>query len=196
VDATAKETQRFFDILTCSPILGLLNDIVPDPEADEPTKRFYLMLRGDPSPAKKDTLNACLVFYAQALKKVGHSEVQPGSHPVAEVAMAEYQPNTLEKIHKQLFAEFRQNSIYIQQRDFKHYGSGSYKAYWKTRMAATVAMTTVAFQIVLHMTSTRNGNYATRPTHLYRRMTDHACTRMSARTPAIGDDAGPHTSLL
>jgi hypothetical protein len=31
---------------------------------------------------------------------------------------------------------------------------------------------------------------------LYRRMTDHACTRMSARTPAIGDDAGPHTSLL
>jgi hypothetical protein len=31
---------------------------------------------------------------------------------------------------------------------------------------------------------------------VYRRMTDHACTRMSARTPAIGDDACPHTSLL
>jgi hypothetical protein len=54
VDATAKETQRFFDILTCSPILGVLTDYAPDPEADEPTKRFYLMLRGDPSPAKKE----------------------------------------------------------------------------------------------------------------------------------------------
>jgi hypothetical protein len=138
VNATAKEIERFFAILSCSPILGMLTTLVDDPEANDPTKRFYLMLRGDPSPAKKDTLNACLVFYAQALKKVDSSDVQAGSHDLMEVAMSEYQPNTLEKIHKQLFAEFRRNSIYIQQRDFKHYGAGSYKAYWKTRMAATV----------------------------------------------------------
>jgi hypothetical protein len=82
-------------------------------------------------------LHTCLVFYAQALKKVGSSDVQLGSHDLKEVAMSEYQPNTLEKIHKQLFAEFQKNSIYLQQRDFKQYGAGSYKAYWKTRMAAT-----------------------------------------------------------
>jgi hypothetical protein len=45
-------------------------------------------------------LNACLVFYAQALKKVDSSDVQTGSHDLMEVAMSEYQPNTLEKIHK------------------------------------------------------------------------------------------------
>ncbi len=107
VNATAKEIERFFAILSCSPILGMLTNLVNDPEANDPTKRFYLMLRGDPSPAKKDTLNACLVFYAQALKKVGSSsDVQPGSHDLMEVAMSEYQPNTLEKIHKQLFAKF------------------------------------------------------------------------------------------
>jgi hypothetical protein len=138
VNTTAREVARFFDILSCSPILGVLTDSVDDPEANDPTKRFYLMLRGDASPAKKATLNACLVFYAQALKKVGSSDVQLGSHDLKEVAMSEYQPNTLEKIHKQLFAEFRRNSIYLQQRDFKHFGAGSYKAYWKTRMAATV----------------------------------------------------------
>ncbi len=88
--------------------------------------------------ASTSTTNSNCTTTNEALKKVGSSDVQLGSHDLMEVAMSDYQPNTLEKIHKQLFAKFRCNSIYIQQRDFKHRGACSYKAYRKMWMAATV----------------------------------------------------------
>ena len=49
-----------------------------------------------------------------------------------------YQPNMLNKIHKQLFAKFQRNGILLQQKDYNSYGAGSYKAYWKTSFAETV----------------------------------------------------------
>jgi hypothetical protein len=138
MNATSKLIDRFFRILSCSPLLGLMAADVLDPESVNPTKRFYLLLRGDPSPSKKDTLNGALVFFAQALRKLDTTEVKPGTHSIQEVANTMYQPNTLEKIHKQLFAEFRRNGILLQQKDYNSYGAGSYKAYWKSLFAETV----------------------------------------------------------
>lgn len=139
MNATSKLMERFFRILACSALLGLLADDALDAESVLPTKRFYLLLRGDPSPSKKDTLNGALVFFAQALRKIDASQVSPGTHTTVEVANTMYQPNTLEKIHKQLFAEFRRNGILLQQKDYTNYGTGSYKAYWKTVFAETVS---------------------------------------------------------
>jgi hypothetical protein len=138
MNATSKLVEQFFRILSCSPLLGLLADDMVDPEPFNPKKHFYFLLRGDPSPSKKDTLNGGLVFFTQALRKLATTDIKPGTHSIKEVAATMYQPNMLEKIHKQLFAEFRRNGILIQQKDYNNYGSGSYKAYWKSLFAETV----------------------------------------------------------
>ena len=53
MNTTAKLTERFFAILSCSPLIGIMANDVEDPEAVTVTKHFYLLLRGDPTASKK-----------------------------------------------------------------------------------------------------------------------------------------------
>jgi hypothetical protein len=110
-----------------------LTEIAPDPSIpSKTTRRFFIMLRGNMTRAKKMVLNYALLCYSRSLVKkefIGEDLSDP-----AVFALAQYQPNTLETHFKVLFSVFKKEQIHYQmQKDFN--GPGDFHAYWKDTMA-------------------------------------------------------------
>jgi hypothetical protein len=110
-----------------------LTEIISDPLIpSKATRRFYVMLRGEMTPAKKLVLNYALLCYSQSLVKSEYIGTDLSDPKV--FAMAQYQPNTLETHFKVLFSVFKKEQIHYQmQKDFN--GPGDFHAYWKDAMA-------------------------------------------------------------
>jgi hypothetical protein len=124
---------RFFIVLQKHDKFKTLTEMMADPTIpSKQVRRFYVMLRGVMTPAKKMALNYGLLCYSQSLVKkefIGRDLSDPKAF-----ADAQCQPNTLETHFKVLFSVFKSEQIHCQlQKDFN--GPGDFQACWKHAMA-------------------------------------------------------------
>ena len=134
--ATQRLSERFFNTLRNHPSsnISTLADMVEDPETGLQVYRFYLLIGGNPTQAKKILLNAVLKLFAMYLRRKDYDDKDIDTLDDVELAKSELQSTTLSTYFKRLFAEFKRNGILITQADFTNF-KDSYSSDLSNRMA-------------------------------------------------------------
>lgn len=134
----ARSFQSYIDALASHPKLSRLVDQV-EGEDGKPVLRIFRLLGGMKTKTKYDLLNATLIVFSQKLVKKEYQNVDLSQLSEVERAEAQYQPNQVQKVFKQVFRVLRENSVIFQQSDFKG-NKGSYEAYWKIQFNKTATV--------------------------------------------------------
>jgi hypothetical protein len=72
---------------------------------------FFLLCRGTRTPDKKDAVNAYLLVFGLSLKKKKFCNVDAFNIAKEVAAQSQLQPNTVSKIHCNLFKIFKENAV-------------------------------------------------------------------------------------
>jgi hypothetical protein len=116
---------RFFASLQTNETLKYLSKYVEDPDSSikRPIRQLYVFCRGITNQDKYEILNACLVWFSKSFVKLEFRGVDL-SDDLELFVRAQYQPNTVAKSFRCLFAVFRSNQlIYSLAKDFNGKGT-------------------------------------------------------------------------
>ena len=134
-----RDVAHFFALLSLSPQLKQLSELVNDPDNfSVRIQRLILLCRNTKTPNKNKVLNTCLLFSAQNLRRKdekfknfdwnciwSNEEEFTALHTESLL-----EPNTTALFYRHLFAFFNANGLHFSMaKDFNY--TGGFQAYWK-----------------------------------------------------------------
>ena len=134
-----RDVAHFFALLSLSPQLKQLSELVSDPDnSSVRIQRLILLCRNTKTPNKNKVLNTCLLFSAQNLRRKDEKFKNLDWNCIwsnekeftALHAESLLEPNTTALFYRHLFAFFNANGLnFSMAKDFNY--TGGFQAYWK-----------------------------------------------------------------
>jgi hypothetical protein len=131
-DATDRVLHRMWFAISLHQGLAFFADLIEDPELpNTQERRLFVYLRGVKTPCKLAVLNNVMIALARVLVKKKYKSTNLDTATDEVRANAQYEPNYVATMTRQLFSHFAKKSITYKERDFKE-TQHSFLAYWKT----------------------------------------------------------------